>query len=160
MLDFSITFFITLINIGVLFFILRAILFKPVTKFMEDRAKKIQDTIEQAEKDRTQARVLLQQYEARLKTAETEAEGIINAARETAGQEADRIIAEGKKTAETLLVSGRRQMEAEQRTAMALFQTEAAALVVAAAGRLLRRELTGEDKLRQAALLLQELGKN
>jgi F-type H+-transporting ATPase subunit b len=158
MLDFSITFFITFINIGVLFFILRAVLFKPVTKFMENRARKIQDAIEQAEKDKNQAKVLLQQYEDRLKSAETEAEGILNAARETARQEADRIISEGKEAAEILLDNGRRQLEAERRTALALFKSEAAALVVAASGRLLRRELTGEDNLGQAALLLQELG--
>jgi len=40
MLDFSITFFITILNIGVLYLILRAILFKPVTKFMENRTQR------------------------------------------------------------------------------------------------------------------------
>jgi F-type H+-transporting ATPase subunit b len=159
MLDFSITFFLTFINIGILFFVLRAILFKPVTKFMEDRAKKIQTSIEQAERDKNQAKFLKTQYEDQLKTAQDEAEAIINAARETAREEAGRIIAEGKQTAETLLLNARRQREAEQRTALALFKAEAAALVVAASGRLLKRELTGEDNLMFAQQLLQELGK-
>jgi F-type H+-transporting ATPase subunit b len=160
MLDFSITFFFTFINIGILFFILRALLFKPVTKFMEDRTKKIQATIEQAEKDKNQAKNLLQQYKDQLKTAETEAEAIINTARETARQQADRIIAEGKEAAEALLANGRRQLEVERKAAMVLFKSEAAALVTAASSRLLRRELTKEDNLRQAALLLRELGEN
>ncbi|MDR3167521.1 MAG: F0F1 ATP synthase subunit B [Treponema sp.] len=159
MLDFSITFFFTFINIGILFFILRAILFKPLTKFMEARAKKIQASIEQAERDKNQARLLRQQYEDQLKNAQNEAETIINAARETAREEAARIIAQGKQAAETLLLNARKQNEAEQRAALALFKAEAAALVVAASSRLLKRELTGEDNLRFAQELLRDLGK-
>jgi F-type H+-transporting ATPase subunit b len=159
MLDFSITFFFTFINLGILFFILRAILFKPVTKFMEDRTKRIQSSIEQVEREKNQARLLQRQYEDQLKNAQSEADAIINAAQETARKEADRIIAEGKQAAETLLLNVRRQNEAERQAALAIFKAEAAALVVAASGRLLKRELTGEDNLMFAQQLLRELGK-
>lgn len=159
MLDFSITFFFTFINIGILFFILRAILFKPVTKFMEDRTKKIQTSIEQVEREKNQARLLQRQYEDQLKNAQSEADAIITAAQETARKEAGRIVTEGKQAAETLLVNARRQNEAERQAAMVLFKAEAAALVVAASGRLLKRELTGEDNLMFAQQLLRELGK-
>jgi F-type H+-transporting ATPase subunit b len=160
MLDFSITFFFTFINIGILFFILRALLFKPVTKFMEDRAKKIQDTIEKTEKDKNQAKRLLQQYEDQLKNAEEEAAAIIRGAREAAGEQADRIVRAGKTEAENILAAARRQIEAERKAALALFKAEAASLVVAAAGRLLTRELTQEDSRIQAAALLRDLGNN
>jgi F-type H+-transporting ATPase subunit b len=159
MLDFSITFLFTFINIGILFFILRAILFKPLTKFMEDRTKRIQTSIEQVEREKNQARLLQRQYEDQLKNAQNEAEAIINAARETAREEANRIIAEGKQAAEILLANARGQSEAERRAALALFKAEAAALVVAASGRLLKRELTGEDNQIFAQQLLRELGK-
>jgi F-type H+-transporting ATPase subunit b len=152
-----VTFLFTLINIGILFVILRAILFKPVTKFMEDRAKKIQDAINQAEKDKRQAKARLEQYEDRLKSAEAEAEEIIRAARESAREQADQIIAEGKEAAGALLTGARQQIEAEQAAALARFRSEAAALVVSAASRLLRRELNQEDQRRQAGLLLREL---
>ncbi|MDR2258424.1 MAG: F0F1 ATP synthase subunit B [Treponema sp.] len=155
-----VTFFFTLVNIGVLFVILRALLFKRVTKFMEDRSKKIQDTINQAEKDKNQAKQLLQRYEDRLKGAEAEAEEIIRAARESAQQQAGEIIAGGKEAAEALLANARGQVEAEQKAALARFRSEAAALVISAASRLLRRELNQEDQRRYAGLLLQELGKN
>ncbi|MDR0387635.1 MAG: F0F1 ATP synthase subunit B [Treponema sp.] len=158
MLDFSVTFFFTLINIGVLFFILRAILFKPVTKFMEDRSKKIQDSIEQAEKDRNQAKALLVQHEERLRKAETEADALIRRARETAEKEAAGIIRSGRDEADRIIAEGKIRLEAERKAAMARFRSEAAALVVAASSRLLRRELSGEDARRQAALLLKDLG--
>jgi F-type H+-transporting ATPase subunit b len=154
------TFLVTIVNIGILFFVLRAILFKPVTKFMETRAKKIQDDIEQAEKDKVQAKLLYQQYEDSLKHAEEEAEGILRSARETAQEQANRIVAEGKAEAENLLAAARKRMEAERNAAMALFKAEAAALVIGASSRLLQRELTQDDARQYAARLLQEIGKD
>ncbi|MDR2403383.1 MAG: F0F1 ATP synthase subunit B [Spirochaetaceae bacterium] len=161
MIDPSITtFLITLINIGILYFVLRKILFKPVTQFMEGRTKKIEDTIAQAEQDKDQAKRLLERYEAQLKQAGEEAERIIKAARETARHEADSLVARGKEAAEQLLANGRKQLEAERHTALALFRAEAAAMVVNASGRLLRRDLQSEDNRRYADLLLQELGRD
>ena len=64
MIAFSLsTFLVTILNVGILFFVLRAVLFKPVTKFMQDRTNKIEDAIEQSEKDKNQAKALLTQYE-------------------------------------------------------------------------------------------------
>jgi F-type H+-transporting ATPase subunit b len=151
------TFLITIINITILFFVLRAFLFKPVTKFMEDRAKKVQDSLDQAEKERLQAKGLLQQYEDQLKRVEEEATEIIRAAKETAKLEADRIITEAKAQADLLLDKGRKQLEAEQRAAMTVFQADAAALVIGASSRLIQRELNSDDSRRQADLLLREL---
>jgi F-type H+-transporting ATPase subunit b len=152
------TFLITLINIAILFFILRAVLFKPVTKFMEERTKKIEGAIAQAEKDKNQARLMLGQYEDQLKNAEGEADAIIRAARETAQQQAEKIVAEGREQSERLLANARKQLEVEELAAMARFKTEAAAIVVAASSRLVQRDLSGEDNLRFAALLLREAG--
>jgi F-type H+-transporting ATPase subunit b len=153
------TFFFTLVNIGILFVILRAILFKPVSKFMEDRAKKIQDAINQAEDDKSQARLLLEQHEAQMKNARGEAETIVRSAREQAQKQADEIIAGGKEKAETLLTNARRQIETEQQAALARFRAEAAALVVSASARLLRRELNQEDNRVYAGMLLREIEK-
>ena len=159
MLDFSVTFIITLINITVLFFVLRAILFKPVTKFMADRAKRVEDSIEQAEKNKAQARALFAQYEAQLKTAETEANAIISGARENAQTEAEKIIAESRVSAEAILANARKQAEMEKEAALAAFRKEAAALVVAASGRLLAREIQTEDNRQYADMLLGELSR-
>jgi F-type H+-transporting ATPase subunit b len=154
------TFLITLLNITLLFFILRAILFKPVSKFMESRTKKIHDSIVHAETDKAQAKLLLKRYEDQLKNAENEAEEIIRTARETARQEADSIVIAGKKQAEFYMANARKQFETERQAGMAVFKAQAAGLVIAVAAKLLRRELTAEDNRRFAEMMLQELGKN
>jgi F-type H+-transporting ATPase subunit b len=154
------TFIITFVNIAVLFFVLRAILFKPVTRFMEERSGKVANSLAQAEKDKNQAKLLLEQYEARLKRAEGEAAEIIRGASETAGQQAERIKAEAKAEAERLLRDAREQIEREGQAAMEQFRAEAAGLVLAASAKLLMRELGREDSRLQAELLLRELGKS
>jgi F-type H+-transporting ATPase subunit b len=157
MLDFSVTFIITIINIAILFLILRAVLFKPVTKFMAERALRIQRSIDQAEEDKVTAKKLLARHEAQLKAAGTEAEGIIRAAQEQAKMEAERILAESRAEAERITAAAQVKLEAERLAAMALFKAEAAALVVNAAGRLIRRELAGAEQQRYAAEVLEQI---
>ncbi|MDR0642928.1 MAG: F0F1 ATP synthase subunit B [Treponema sp.] len=151
------TFLITLINVVLLFVVLRALLFKPVTKFMAERSRKIEESLAGAERETAQARQLLEQYQGQLKKADEEAEAIIKDARENAGREAERIIAEGKDQAERMIAAARDQINSERQAAQSLFKAEAAALVVAAAGRLLMRELNQEDMRRLAAGLLTEV---
>ena len=157
MLDFSVTFIITIVNIAILTLILRVVLFKPVTKFMAERAKRVQDTITEAGKDRAGAQKLLAQYQAQMKNAEGEADEILKAARAKAEAEAGQIIAEGKAAAEVLTASARRQIELEQQAMLARFKLEAAALVMAASARLVQREFSGDDNRRYANMLLDEL---
>ncbi|MDR0399485.1 MAG: F0F1 ATP synthase subunit B [Treponema sp.] len=151
------TFLVTLINITLLFVILRVLLFKPVAKFMADRSRKIEEGIAGAESEKAQARQLLEQYQARLENADREAEAIIKNARESAEQEAERIVAEGRARSESMIAAARARIDSERQAAQALFKAEAAALVVAAAGRLLARNLNREDDRRLAAGLLKEV---
>jgi len=157
MLDFSVTFVITLVNIIILFFVLRAILFKPVTKFMAERAKRIQDSLDQADSDRTQAKALYKEYEDKLKNAEAEAGAILKTARENAHQEASQIIADTKAEAADIINAARGQIEAERKAAITKFRFEAAALVMAASSKLAAREFSGDDNRRYVNMLLDEL---
>ena len=157
MLDFSVTFIITVINITFLFLILRKILFKPVTKLMADRAARVQDSIDQAEKDKAQAKSLLAEYENKLKNAEAETREILKTAREDAERQAQMIIADGKQEAADYSAAVRKQLEAEHQAALAKFRLEAAALVMAASAKLAARDFSGDDNRRYVNILLDEL---
>ena len=157
MLDFSVTFIITIVNITILYLILRKILFKPVTKFMADRTKRVQDSLDQAKQDKNAAQKLLADYQRKLANAAEDAEDIRKTAHEKAKAEAAQIVAEGKEAADALLAAGRKHLEGERQAMLARFKLEAAALVMAASARLAQRELTGDDNRRYAAMLLDEL---
>lgn len=154
-----VTFAVTIINVAVLFFLLKLLLFKPVSKFMAERTKKIEDSINQSEKDKNQAKQLLEQYELQLKNAEAEAEEIIRQARDAAKAEARRIIDEGVKSIELMRASAARQAEQEHEAALAKFRTEAVLLVMAASTRLLGRELQTDDSRRYVNILIDELSR-
>jgi F-type H+-transporting ATPase subunit b len=157
MLDFSVTFIITIINIAVLSFLLRVILFKPVTKFMADRAKKVQDAMSVAEEDRLSAKKLLEQYQTAIQNAQDEADEIIRASRKKAEAEASRIVAEGQVAAQAEIDAANRQIETEWMAMHNRFKLEASALVMAASARFVQREFSGDDNNRYAAMLLDEL---
>ena len=156
MLDFSVTFFITIINVAVLYLVMRKLLWNRVTKFMAERTRRVEESIERSEKDKAQAKVLLSQYEDQLKTAEAEAGNIIRDARVQAQLEADRIMAESRAAAEQTLANTRKHLELERKAALAAFRNEAASIVIMAAGGLIGRELKSEDSELYANKLLEE----
>jgi F-type H+-transporting ATPase subunit b len=157
MLDFSVTLIITVFNIVFLAFLLRKILFKPVNKFMAERAKRISDSIAAAESDRANARETLEGYRGKLAAADAEAEEIVRSARLRAEAQADAIVAEGKAEAREIVERARAQVESERRKALALFGMEAAAVIAAASSRLVRREFSAEDGRLYAGMLMDEL---
>ena len=63
--------FFTLVNLLLLYVILKKILFKPVTKFMENRNKKIQDTLDATEATKADIEELKLQYQESIKQNET-----------------------------------------------------------------------------------------
>jgi len=157
MLDFSVTFIITIINITILFLVLRKLLFKPVTKFMADRTKRVQDTIDQAQKDREEAAKLLADYENKLKNAEAEAREILKTTRENAERQAQLIIAEGKQEAQNTVDAALKQIEMERQAALTRFKLEAAALVMAVSAKISAKDFSGDDNRRYVNMLLDEL---
>jgi len=157
MLDFSVTFIITIINITILFFVLKAILFKPVTKFMAERAKRVQDTIEQAQKDNEDAKKLLAEYEDKLKNAEEHVHEILKIAHQDAERQAQTVIDEGKRSAQEMIDVALKQIEMERQAALTKFKLEAAALIIAVSAKLAAKDFSGDDNRRYVNMLLDEL---
>ena len=96
MLEFSVTFLITIVNITFLFLVLRKVLFGRVTKFMEDRSNKIQRDIDLAKLSNERAKTLEAEYAEKLKASREEGQRIIQIAREKSELDRTAIIAEAK----------------------------------------------------------------
>ena len=80
---------------------------KLITKMLDDRIRKIEGELAEAERLRSEAKALLAEYEAKRENAEQEAEGIVASARE----EAFRLTAEAKTSLETLIARRTRGVE-------------------------------------------------
>lgn len=78
---FSSLIFWEIVSFGILLFILYKYAFPGILSVLEEREKKIKDSLEQAEHHRSEAERRLKEYEAKLSAAGKEAEAILAAAK-------------------------------------------------------------------------------
>ncbi len=109
---------LTGINIFILFFALSYLLFNPVRDVLEKRKKKIADELEQAANDKTTAAAMKEEYEAKLKDVNKEAENILEAARRKAKAREAEMLEEAKAEAARIIERGNREVELEKKKAV------------------------------------------
>ena len=89
-LDWSIIW--NIVNILVLFLLLKHFLFKPITEMMESRTAEIENNLKDAEDQKQKASELTAQYEEKLQGAHAEAAQIVSEARQRGQREYDAIL--------------------------------------------------------------------
>jgi F-type H+-transporting ATPase subunit b len=147
----------TLIVFGVSVLLLAKFAFPPIRANLDRRQKAIEDSIDSAERTKTEAEEILAEYRERLKEARQQAEEIVGRARRTA-EDAEREAAEaGRERREQMLEQTKRDIEAETRRAIAEIRDEVAALTVAAAEKVTRKSLNAEDQRRLVEEALGEI---
>ncbi len=150
MLDFGVTFLITLVNLAVLFVILKKVLFGRVTKFMEDRAERISRQMNEAQSMKRRAEEMKDQYEALLVNAEDESEWVVRDAEDRGKERYDAILSEANKEADLLRKRERERILQEARKARDDFSAETAKIAMFAASEIIERSLETDDQLRMA----------
>ena len=106
---------ITAINVFILFILLSFILFNPVRNMLKKRQDKITSDRENAEADKKEALAMKQEYEAKLKAANKEAEGILSDARKVAKHNEEKIVADAKQEAARIIARANTEAELESR---------------------------------------------
>lgn len=158
MFDLGPTFIFTAINLLILYFILKRILFKPVTEFMEKRANSIKASIEEAEKKRSEADALKSKYEEHLRAAKEEAGKIIDDARGRAGREYDGIIKQAKEDAEGVLARARDEIDREKERMMADVKNQVAGLAIVIASKIMQSDMDNDKNKVLAEKFINEEG--
>lgn len=109
---------LTGINIFILFFALSYLLFNPVRDVLEKRRQKIAGELAQAAEDKTSAAALKEEYEAKLKDINKEAETILETARRKGKAREDEIVQEAKAEAARIMERANREIELEKKKAI------------------------------------------
>lgn len=151
-------FLLAALNLIVLYVILKKILFKPVTEFMEKRTKSIESSIEEAKRKLSEAEELHRAYEEQLRLAKADAKGIVDDATRQAGHTAQQIIDEAKKQAGDLLKQARAEMEEEHRRMLLAVRSEVAGLALAAAARVVQANMNTAGNRALVDQFLKETG--
>ena len=100
MLRIDINLLFTVINLIIIYVIIRKLLFKPVKKIIAQREAEINKQYEDAKATQDNAAALKVQYEQALSGAQEEKAAVISDARVKAGAEYDRIVTDAKTAAD------------------------------------------------------------
>ncbi len=135
------TLFWTLLNVLVLFFVLKKFLIKPVMGVIQKREDMINQQFESARETQSQADQMKQEYEEQLATAQNQATDIIQAARIRAEEEHAQAVARTQKESEQMMEKARKNIKLEQEQAKSELQSQIADIAMLAARKIIK---TGE----------------
>ena len=147
----------TLFLFGVSMYILSKVAFPRIAEALDKRQKAIEESIDTAERTRTEADALLAEYRERLTAARQQADEIVARARKAGEQAEADLIVKGKERREELLEQARRDIEAETRRAIQEIRAEVADLTILATEKVTRKTLTGDDQRRLVEEAVAEL---
>lgn len=132
----------------VIFLLLVVILAKTawpaILKAVEEREKKIQEQLDRAEKANQEAQRVLAEHQQKLAAARNEAQELLAAGRQAAEKVREEIAARARAEHEELMDRARREIVAEREKAIAELRGEAVELSLAAASKVLERNLDSE----------------
>jgi F-type H+-transporting ATPase subunit b len=146
-----------LLLFGISMYVLKKLAFPRITEALDKRQKAIEDSIDAAERTRTQADQLLAEYRERLQEARGQADEIVSRARNAAQTHERESAEDAKAKREQLMEQTRRDIETETRRAVQEIRREVADLTVAATEKVTRKTLNDDDQRRLVEDALSEL---
>jgi F-type H+-transporting ATPase subunit b len=155
------------INTGLIFWtvlvfvVLLALLWRfgwpALLKTVEDRERRIQQQLEEAERARAEATRLLEEHKRTIAGAKAEAQEIVARAKAVADKERETLLARARQEYEQLLERARHDIDAEKEKAIAALRREAVDLSIAAASKLLQAQLDSETNRKLVMEYLSQL---
>lgn len=136
---------LNIINIIILFVIVKAIVYKPVKKFLDERTARVKGAMDEAEKLSGEANEVLKQKDEILSSAKLEGDKLKKEALSEAGKNAENIINDAKETANKLKSDAEKEIKAEKENMLLSSKNEIADVAVSIAERILDREINEED---------------
>lgn len=136
---------IHIVNIVVLYVLLRMLLYKPVSKFMAARTARIEKQQADAAAALEEANKQKDSYDALLQNAGAEAQKQLLESNRQANEQAAGILAAAKGDAQQLLQEARTKAAEERRVAIESLEGKITDMAIGLAGEILQREVNEED---------------
>ena len=136
---------ISLINLVLLFLILKKFLFKPVKKMLQKRKDELDAQYQAAADAEEKAEEHRKEWEATLATADEQANQILQTATENAKRHGDRLVMEAQEKAEGIIRVAQNEAELERRKATEDIKREIVEVSGALTEKMLEREINVQD---------------
>ena len=140
--------FWTLLVFGLLMVMLWRFAWPSILKSVEERERRIQKQLEDAEKANALAQQLLEEHKKTIAGARTEAQELIAKAKAVAQKERELLLAKAREEYEALLARARKDIETEKEKALVALRREAVELSIAAAAKVIEANLDTEANRR------------
>jgi F-type H+-transporting ATPase subunit b len=142
----------------VLFVLMYLFAFPAVKKAMEGRTQRIRDNLDEAERTKSEAQRVLDEYQRQLADARSESSRIIDEARQTAEQMRRDLIARAEAEAAEMRERNRTEIEGAQARAMADLRTQVSGLAIELAEKVVERNLDRETNLALIESYINQVG--
>lgn len=136
---------INIINIIVLFIIVRTLAYKPVKKFLDARKERIDSEKREADKALCEAEKKSSEYDVLIKNSKAESAELIRKAEAEAKKNAAEIIETAEKNAADITAKARKAAEDERKAVIAGMSNEIADMAIDISERILSREVNEDD---------------
>ncbi len=134
-----------IIAFAILLFLLIRFVFPPIRKQIQDRQRAIEESIDEAERTRAEARELLAEYRRQIDEARGEARQILDESRKQGEAQRERAKREAREEADRIIERARGEIQRERESALRGVRQEVADMVVVASERVLRRSIERDD---------------
>lgn len=148
----------TLANTVALFLVLKKFLFQPVLKMIADRQQEIDDMYLDANNAKTQAQQMEVEYRQKLENAAQTGERMVKEAVARGQSREEEILRQANAEADAIRAKAVADIAQEKKKALNDAKNEISDLALAIAGKVVGRELTGEDQSRLVDRFIEELG--
>ncbi len=133
-----------IVNFLVLFGLLYLVAYKPIMRMLDERSRKIKESMEQTEHIKEQAAHTEEEVKKQLETARKEGQEVIARATRTGEEIRKQAQQEAKQDAESLITRARAEIQRERDEAIDELRKEFADLTILAAGKVIDRSLDKE----------------
>ena len=136
---------VSLLNLLIIFLILKRFLFKPVKRILKSRQDAVDEKYAQAENAVSDAEAKQIELTKRLENAQAEAESIIKDATVTAERRREKIENEARENAESIIRQAKNEAELEKKKAESEIKEQIVVVSTALTEKLIEREINEED---------------
>ena len=147
----------TLVVFAMLLYVLRRSAWPVLLAAVREREQKLERQLAEAERQRQEAALLLEQQKRLLAAGHAEAQEIIAKARAVAEKEREALLARAREEYDHLLVRARKEIADEKEKALLALRREAVDLTIAAASKLIEAKLDSEANRRLVTEYLENL---
>ncbi len=144
------------VNFAILLGILYLVAYKPVMKMLDERSRRIKESMEQTEKIKQQAEQAEEEFKKRIEAAGKQGQEVIDRAAKTAEELRQKARQGAKEETEALITRARTEIRRERDGVIDELRREFADLTILAASKVIERSVDKEAHLKLIDKVLEE----